>query len=302
MTRLQSGRTAVDTREVRRTRAVAVLLGLVLAVAGCSSDVPVHSTGAAIPSTTVTAPGPAVAAPPAVPTTTAALASSPPSPPTAPPPTVVERPAANLPQGEDTTVESVVDGDTIVVAGGTRVRLIGVDTPETKDPRTPVQCFGVEAAARTASLVEPGAPVRLVYDVERLDRYGRTLAYVYRRADGLFVNAALVAEGYALVATFPPNVAHAEELTALARTAREEGRGLWSSCGDEPAPPPPPPAAPPSAGSGGGSCHPSYPDACIPPAPPDLDCGDISERRFRVLPPDPHGFDGRDDDGLGCES
>ena len=50
------------------------------------------------------------------------------------------------------------------------------------------------------------------------------------------------------------------------------------------------------------NCDPSYPDVCIPPAPPDLDCGEISHRRFRVLPPDPHGFDGNDDDGLGCES
>jgi hypothetical protein len=60
---------------------------------------------------------------------------------------------------------------------------------------------------------------------------------------------------------------------------------------------PPPAAAPPSE-----NCDPSYPDVCIPPAPPDLDCGDITHRRFRVLPPDPHRFDGSDDDGIGCES
>lgn len=83
-----------------------------------------------------------------------------------------------MPDGEDTTVERVVDGDTIVVAGGTRVRLIGIDTPETKDPRKPVQCFGTEAAAHMSSLIGPGTPVRLVHDVERLDRFGRTLAYV----------------------------------------------------------------------------------------------------------------------------
>lgn len=201
-------------------------------------------------------------------------------------------------------MEEVVDGDTIVVAGGTRVRLIGIDTPETKDPRQPVQCFGVEASAHTAALLATGAPIRLAYDVERFDRFGRTLAYVYRRSDGLFVNAALVADGYASVATFPPNVAHVDEFTELARQAREAGRGLWAACGDEaPAQPlPPPPASPPPgpAPSSDAGCDPSYPGVCIPSAPPDLDCGDITDRRFQVLPPDPHRFDG-DHDGVGCE-
>ena len=137
---------------------------------------------------------------------------------------------ATLPAGLDTTVERVVDGDTLVVAGGHSVRLIGVDTPETKDPRKPVQCFGREASAYVSSLLPAGEPVRLVGDVEDRDAYRRTLAYVYRLADGLFVNAALVREGYAQVLTIPPNVAHAEEFVALARDARERGLGLWSSC------------------------------------------------------------------------
>ncbi|HEX2192720.1 MAG TPA: thermonuclease family protein [Acidimicrobiales bacterium] len=138
--------------------------------------------------------------------------------------------AAALPAGVDTTVERVVDGDTLVVTGGHRVRLIGVDTPETKDPRKPVQCFGREAAAYVAALLGDGADVRLVGDVEERDAYGRTLAYVYRLADGLFVNAELVRQGYAQVLTIPPNVAHTDEFLALAREARERGRGLWSSC------------------------------------------------------------------------
>lgn len=292
-----------------RRRSAVALLGFVLAIAACASDVPVETRASDSTSTSVTSPGgEETATTTVVPTTTeASPPTSPPPPPTAPPPpppTVPDPPAVVLAEGDDTTVESVVDGDTIVVASGTRVRLIGVDTPETKDPRKPVQCFGVEASAQTSSLLEPGAPVRLVYDVERLDRFGRTLAYVYRQTDGLFVNAALVAGGYALVATFPPNVAHVEEFTALARTAREEGRGLWSACGGDPtvAPvAPPAPVPPPAAGSDGGSCDPSYPDSCIPPAPPDLDCGDVGDRRFRVLPPDPHRFDG-DGDGIGCES
>jgi micrococcal nuclease len=116
----------------------------------------------------------------------------------------------------------VVDGDTLVV--------VGIDTPETVDPRRPVGCFGVEASRRTASLLPPGTAVRLVYDVERTDRYGRTLAYVHRLSDGLFVNADLVAEGYAVVATYPPNVAHADEFVVLARKARESGAGLWKAC------------------------------------------------------------------------
>jgi micrococcal nuclease len=204
--------------------------------------------------------------------------------------------------GRDVSVERVVDGDTIVVSDGERVRLIGIDTPETVDPRKPVQCFGREASDRTKELLPAGTAMRLVSDVEPTDRYGRTLAYVYRADDGLFVNAALVADGYALTATYPPNVAHAEELAALASQAREEGRGLWSApCADEPPAPEPAPVAPqPVAGDGAG-CDPAYPDACIPPAPPDLDCGQIAERRFQVRPPDPHGFD-RDRDGIGCES
>lgn len=135
-----------------------------------------------------------------------------------------------LPAGLDTTVERVVDGDTLVVAGGHRVRLIGVDTPETKDPRKPVQCFGQEASAYVSSLLGEGEGVRLVGDTEERDVYGRTLAYVYRLADGLFVNAALVREGYAQVLTIPPNVAHADEFVALAHDARQRGLGLWSSC------------------------------------------------------------------------
>jgi endonuclease YncB( thermonuclease family) len=138
-----------------------------------------------------------------------------------------------IPPGEDRTIQRVVDGDTVIVARGTkgkRVRLIGIDTPETVDPRRPVGCFGHQAAQRTFTLVPPGTPVRLVYDVERTDQYGRTLAYLYRRPDGLFVNAALVAEGYAAVATYPPNVAHAEEFAALAARARESGIGLWGAC------------------------------------------------------------------------
>lgn len=135
-----------------------------------------------------------------------------------------------LPAGVDFTVERVVDGDTIVVSGGGTVRLIGVDTPETKDPRRPVGCFGREASRFTASLLPRGTRVRLVGDAEQRDRYDRTLSYVYRVADGLFVNAELLRRGYGEVLTIPPNVAHAEEFVALAAHARTAGAGLWQAC------------------------------------------------------------------------
>jgi len=138
--------------------------------------------------------------------------------------------AAGLPDGETTRVADVIDGDTIEVGGGRRVRLIGVDTPETKHPDKGVQCYGREASAYTARLLPRGTRVRLVADVEERDRYDRLLAYVWRVSDGLFVNAALARDGYARPLTIPPNVAHTQQLTDLAARARERGRGLWGAC------------------------------------------------------------------------
>jgi len=130
-------------------------------------------------------------------------------------------------------VTRVVDGDTVVarLAGGARerVRYIGIDTPESVKPDTPVQCFAEQASHRNAALVA-GRAVLLRLDAERRDRYGRLLAYVYRRADGLFVNAALVRDGYAETLRIPPNTAHARELSRLERSARERGAGLWGAC------------------------------------------------------------------------
>lgn len=135
-----------------------------------------------------------------------------------------------LPDGSDTTVTEVVDGDTIKVASGETVRLIGVDTPEVKHPSKPVGCFGQEASAYTSQLLPPGTGVRLSFDVEQFDRYGRTLAYVYRSNDALFVNDTLVNEGFAHVSTYPPNVAHALDFAASQRAARDANRGLWAAC------------------------------------------------------------------------
>jgi len=138
--------------------------------------------------------------------------------------------AADLPDGRDVVVRDVVDGDTVVVGDGERVRMIGIDTPETKHPSKPVQCYGREASKQTARLLPKGTRVRLVADVEPADRYGRTLAYVVRARDGLFVNAALARDGYALPLSIPPNVAHADEIRRLAAEARQAGRGLWGAC------------------------------------------------------------------------
>src|SRR5919197_825984 len=123
---------------------------------------------------------------------------------------------------DEARVTRVVDGDTVKVLIGGRedtVRYIGMDTPETHKPGTPVQCFGRAASADNARLVA-GRRVRLRFDVERRDRYGRLLAYVYRLPDGLFVNAELVRAGYARQLTIPPNVAHAALFARLVRQAR----------------------------------------------------------------------------------
>jgi len=130
-------------------------------------------------------------------------------------------------------VVRVVDGDTILARVGDRrerVRLIGIDTPESVKPDTPVQCYALAASARTKALLPPGTRVRLVADVDRRDRYGRLLAYVYRSRDGLFVNLALAIDGYARPLTIPPNVAYADRFAAAATVAARAGRGLWRAC------------------------------------------------------------------------
>jgi micrococcal nuclease len=135
--------------------------------------------------------------------------------------------------GLEGTVVRVVDGDTIRVrlADGVieRVRYIGVDTPESVKPNTPVQCFAEAASAFNRRLVA-GRTVHLVGDVEPRDRYGRMLAYVYRRPDGLFVNAELARLGYARPLTIPPDVRFAGHFRALAEAARRGARGLWKAC------------------------------------------------------------------------
>ena len=131
------------------------------------------------------------------------------------------------------TVAEVVDGDTIVVRSKgdrERVRLIGIDTPETVHPTKPVECFGQEASERTKELLPVGTLVVLRRDVEARDRYGRLLAYVFRSEDGLFINLDLVLEGFAHAYRFPPNDALAAQFSRAESLARTSGLGLWASC------------------------------------------------------------------------
>jgi micrococcal nuclease len=126
---------------------------------------------------------------------------------------------------------SVTDGDTIKVridGEVFNVRYIGMDTPESVAPGQPVGCYAREASARNTALVD-GRIVELEKDVSETDRFGRLLRYVY--VDGQMVNEVLVAEGYAQAVTYPPDVKYQERLRRAEATARDSGRGFWSSCG-----------------------------------------------------------------------
>lgn len=124
-----------------------------------------------------------------------------------------------------------VDGDTLLLEDGRRVRLLGVDTPETKREGTPIQPWGPEAHAFTAGLVE-GRTVRLEFDRERHDKYDRVLAYVY--ANDQLVNEELLREGLARgLYKFPYSEAMKRRFRAAEREARDARRGIWSEGGAE---------------------------------------------------------------------
>jgi len=124
-------------------------------------------------------------------------------------------------------VTRVVDGDTIEIEGGEKVRYIGIDTPETVDPRKPVQCFGIEASKKNKELVE-GKTVRLEKDITDRDKYSRLLRYVW--VDNLFVNLELVKQGFATSYTYPPDVKYQKEFLAAEKEAKEAERDLWEAC------------------------------------------------------------------------
>lgn len=155
------------------------------------------------------------------------------------PPPVVEK----VQESEDAfLVTRVIDGDTIEIEGGLRVRYIGIDTPETVDPRKLVQCFGVEASNRNKELVD-GKYVRLEKDVSETDKYNRLLRYVY--AGDTFVNLILVKDGFAYSSTYPPDVKYQDQFVEAQHEAREQNKGLWGSCPiAEPTPEPTQPTPP----------------------------------------------------------
>lgn len=131
------------------------------------------------------------------------------------------------PNRQEAKVTRVIDGDTIEIEGGQRVRYIGMDTPET------YKCFYSESTAKNKELVE-GKTIGLEKDVSETDRYGRLLRYVY--VGDIFVNEVLAKEGYAQVSTYPPDVKYQDRFLVAQTEARDNNRGLWSSCQATPTP------------------------------------------------------------------
>lgn len=131
-------------------------------------------------------------------------------------------------------VVEIIDGDTVVLdfhGESETTRLLGIDTPETHHPSRPVECFGAEAAARLAELVPVGSEVRVERDVEGRDHYGRLLLYLYRPTDDLFVNQAMVHEGFAVALHVSPNGTYRAAISTAEADARAQHRGLWGTCG-----------------------------------------------------------------------
>lgn len=213
------------------------------------------------------------------------------------------RPSGVPAEAQEAVVARHVDGDTIWAEGGTlpagavsKIRVLEIDTPE------PANCFGPESSAFARAELPIGSKIYLVADREDKDRYGRFLRYIWK-ASGEFYNEKAVRQGFAKAVLFAPNDRYIALMRAAEAEAKGARRGLWAACAAQvPAPPPvqaqaPAPPVPLPAAAG---CDPSYPDFCIPPGPPDLDCADVSGRRFTVLGPDFHRFDGNFD-GVGCE-
>ena len=119
-------------------------------------------------------------------------------------------------------VNQVIDGDTITIEGGYRIRYIGIDTPETYPQ---LEAFGMEARQANCELVA-GKVVHLERDVSETDKYGRLLRYVY--VDDIFVNAELVRQGLAQAKVYPPDTKYQDYLEEMEAEAREEGRGMWA--------------------------------------------------------------------------
>ncbi len=134
-------------------------------------------------------------------------------------------------------VVRVIDGDTIEIENGVKVRYIGIDTPELHHPKKSVQCFGKEAFEENKKLVE-GKEIRLEKDVSETDKYKRLLRYIYvdppaggeSSPSGILLNDYLVRQGFAHSSTFPPDVKYQEQFVEAEKEARAQKRGLWKSC------------------------------------------------------------------------
>lgn len=194
---------------------------------------------------------------------------------------------------ESAHVIEAIDGDTIRVSMNGQeytVRYIGIDTPETADGAS------AKAAKQANANLVLDQDVIMVRDVNITDEFDRLLRYVM--VGDVFVNQQLVADGLATSKEYPPDIACNLEFQATQSTAQASQLGIWAAA----IPMIDQKAATIAVGdlSPSGSCDPSYPGVCIPPAPPDLDCGDVTFRRFQVNQPDPHHFD-MDGDGIGCE-
>jgi micrococcal nuclease len=187
-------------------------------------------------------------------------------------------------------VTRIIDGDTIEVAIGEKaynVRYIGIDCPEETSTQ---DTYGMEATQKNKDLVL-GKKVILIKDISETDQYNRLLRYVL--VDDLFINYELVAQGYASVVSYQPDIACNATFLSAEQMARNAQIGLWA---------PAITIIPTVPKVKNNNCDPAYPTVCIPSPPPDLNCKDIPYRNFMVLPPDPHGFDGNDNDGIGCEN
>ncbi len=228
---------------------------------------------------------------------------------------------------QEAVVRRIVDGDTLelaaVAAGATLgstaqvdVRLLEIDTPETKHPSKPAQCFGEEATNHLAMLAPPGSTVWIDRDKELTDQYGRYLLYLWNE-QSQFVNLEMVANGYAEATLYMPNDKYWPQISSASSNARTADAGLWGTCAyfgepentpepqlepepqPEPAPIPQPEPEPEPAPSPDpvSRCAPGY-SPCVPSYPPDVDCGDVGGE-VTVTGSDPHGLD-RDGDGVAC--
>lgn len=136
-------------------------------------------------------------------------------------------------EGERAQVAKVVDGDTIEISTGQTVRFIGIDTPETVDPRRPVGCFGKEASNETKSLLS-GKEIILQKDISEVDKYKRLLRLVYlplTNGETLFVNDYLVRQGFAKAKAYPPDVRYEKQFFNAQEQAKKDKKGLWGRCG-----------------------------------------------------------------------